>query len=221
MSTFGAGSSRSWTQLPSPPERRQLLGLGFGGALLLGVALVSASAYAQGTQSVDLATVAQAWTMDYDVRGTKTEPTFVEHVEYARQGDRFTLRGDFFGEELGVLALDLGPDGAISVAACPQGTVCTEAPPNGFLSTVAVLAALRAGRLTGSGDVVSYAGRLGVCVPLEAIQSRLDAPVVLDPCVDLQTGALLAERRRFDNQFGGAMLDEASFQLVTPPSTAP
>ena len=144
----------------------------------------------------------------------KTEPTFVEHVEYARQGDHFVLSGDISGEQLGLEALDLGSDGAISVAACPDGSVCSDAPPIGFLSTVAVLAALRSGRLSGSGDLISYAGRTGVCVPLEAIQPTLDAPVVTDPRLDLQTGALLAERRRFDGQFGGAMLDESSFHLV-------
>jgi hypothetical protein len=192
------------------PECRQLAA-GLGCALIM---TCITSPIATATESVDLATVARDWTVDYVVHGTKTEPTFVEHVEYARQGDRFFLRGDIDGEQLGLQALDLAPDGSISVDSCPPGTGCSDAPPNGFLSTIAVLAALRTGRLTGSGDVVSYAGRQGVCIPLEAIQPELKSPVVLDPCLDLQTGALLAERRRFDGQFGGAMLDEASFLIV-------
>lgn len=180
--------------------------------VLLG--MPSVTAYASEAQAVDLASVAQAWNMDFAVRGSKTEPTFVEHVEYAREGDRFVLSGDIAGEQLGQLALDLGSDGSISVAACPEADTCSDAPPNGFLSTVSVLAALRSGRLSGTGDLINYAGRTGVCVPLEAIQPTLDAPVVLDPCLDLQTGALLAERRRFDGQFGGAMLDEATVRLT-------
>lgn len=181
-----------------------------GVALLMSLSLGVSSAHAD---QVDLAAVARTWTVNYAVRGTKTEPTFVERVEYTRQGDHFSLRGDVDGQDLGLQALDLDPDGTIRVARCPEATVCGDAPPNGFLSTVAVLAALRAGRLTGFGDIISYAGRQAVCVPLEAIQPDLEAPVVLDPCLDLQTGALLAQRRRFDGLFGGAMLDEPTLRI--------
>jgi hypothetical protein len=212
MTTFVVGCSRNWTQLRSPSERPRPLTIAFGCALILSLIAPSAS---NAMESVDLATVARDWTVDYVVRGSKTEPTFVEHLEYARRGDRFWLRGDVDGEDLGMQVRDLAPDGAISVAACPPGTACDETPPNGFLSTMAVLAALRSGRLTGDGDAITYAGRKGVCIPLEAVQPGLEpASVVLDPCLDLQTGALLAERRRFDAQFGGAMLDESSFVLT-------
>jgi len=162
--------------------------------------------------SVDIATVARAWTMDFTVLGSKTEPTFVEHVEYGRLGDRFILRGDIAGDDLGVTAYDVTANGVVSVVACPASSECTSAP-NGFLSTVMVVAAARAGRLHGSADLASYAGRQAMCVPLEAIQPRLNMPVVLDPCFDVATGAVLAHRRRYDGQFGGAALDESSLQI--------
>jgi hypothetical protein len=163
-----------------------------------------------------MATTAMGWTSDFSVRGMKTEPTFIEHVQYARQGDRFTLDAVIHGEQVGAFAVDLDPDGRVTVAACPLAGGCAPTPPNGFLSTVAVLAALRAGRLTGAADVVSYAGRDAMCVALEALQPDMATPVVMDPCLDLQTGAVLAHRRRFDDGFGGATLDESSLVLTSP-----
>jgi hypothetical protein len=163
-----------------------------------------------------MASIAMGWTSDFSVRGLKTEPTFIEHVQYGRRADRFSLDAVIHGQQIGAFSVDLEPDGRVRVAACPLADGCAATPPNGFLSTVAVLAALRAGLLTGSADVVSYAGRDAMCVPLEALQPDLPTPVVLDPCLDLETGAVLAHRRRFDHGFGGATLDESSLVLTSP-----
>jgi hypothetical protein len=88
-----------------------------------------------------MATTAMGWTSDFSVRGMKTEPTFIEHVQYGRQGDRFTLDAVIHGEQVGAFAVDLDPDGRVTVAACPLAGDCAPTPPNGFLSTVAVLCA--------------------------------------------------------------------------------
>jgi hypothetical protein len=204
-------------------EARLLAGLALGG-LALGGSLV-ASSFAVGTAvstpQADLADVASRWTTDFTVQGLKTEPTFIEQVHYARRGDQFSLDASIHGQAIGRLTLDLDRDGQVRVLACPATMTCQNQPPNGFLSTVAVLAALRRGQLTGQGEAASYAGRSAVCVPLETIQPDLSAPVVMDPCFDRQTGAVLAHRRRFDRQFGGATLDETSLRLTSGPFGEP
>lgn len=166
---------------------------------------------------VDVAAVARRWTTDFSVRGMKTEPTFIEQVQYTRAGDRFSLDASIHGQAVGQLALDLAADGEVTLVACPTTSGCPDLPPNGFLSTVAALAALRAGRLAGQGELAAFAGRDVVCVPLEQIQPRLTSPAVMDPCFDVATGAVLAHRRRFDHQFGGATLDESSVRLTRAP----
>jgi hypothetical protein len=52
-------------------------------------------------ERIDFASVVYGCTTDFSVHGMKTEPPFVEPVEYERHGDRFSLRADVNSQHLG------------------------------------------------------------------------------------------------------------------------
>jgi len=181
-------------------------------------ALTTGSARPQ-FRTVELATLAHSWISDWTVIGAKTEPTYVEHVRISRRGDRFTLDADALGEQFGRTELSVDDRGRIAVRACPRSARC-DVRPTGFLATVQVLAAARRGQLAGRAPVLRYAGRSVACVPADllwgkapmtdATVSTMDLHEVLDPCLDILTGAVLAQRSRHDGSFAGPTLDEGT-----------
>jgi hypothetical protein len=83
-------------------------------------------------------------------------------------------------------------------------------PGVSFLSNASLLAAYRAHRPLGRATPVSYGTRKIVCIPAERIGVT---EAVLDPCFDLETGAVLAQRLRLDGRFDGPSLDPGSIRI--------
>ena len=172
------------------------------------------------SRTVELATLARSWSSDWTVTGSKTEPTYVEHVRISRRGDRFTLDADAYGEQIGRIEMSVDDRGRVAVHACPRGSRC-DARPTGFLATVQVVAAVRRGQLTGRAPVLRYASREVACVPADLLWSRAatmdadggsttDSRALNDPCLDTLTGAVLAQRSRHNGRFAGPTLDEGT-----------
>jgi hypothetical protein len=165
--------------------------------------------------TVELAALTGSWSPDWTVVGAKTEPTYVEHVRISRRGDRFSLEADANGAQFGRTELSVDDRGRITVLACPPGARC-DARPTGFLATVLLVAAARRHPLTGRVPVLPYAGRWVACIPAELVwvdpdnSGTVDSPPVLDPCLDVLTGAVLAQRSRHNDRFTGPSLDEGT-----------
>lgn len=187
--------------------------------LLLAAALAAAGdAEVAQSRRVDLARWVDGWPDHFAVSGTKTEPTYREVVEVRRDGDVFTVMGGAPAwMALSVEAIAVGGDGEMRHLVCPPGMDCSgPARPAGFLASAAVLAARRAGRLDGTGDVLAFGGRRVVCVPAEAI--GILQPI-LDPCLDLASGAVIAQRHRLSGRFDGPSLDAASVIVALEPTS--
>jgi hypothetical protein len=170
---------------------------------------------------VELAAIAGSWSSNWTVTGAKTEPTYVENVRISRRGDFFSLDADAFGESFGRIEMSVDDQGRIAVLACPRGASC-DPNPAGFLATVPVLAAARRGQDLGRAPVLTYAGREVACAPAELLGGRTaaadsnggpraDFHAAVDPCFDLATGAVFAQRSRNDeSSFAGPTLDAAT-----------
>jgi hypothetical protein len=93
--------------------------------------------------------------------------------------------------------------------------------PAGFLSTAALIAAARTGRLHGSMPVEAYGAFQVVCVPAEQLSIR---DPILDPCFEIGSGAAIAEKHRTSHRFDGPSLDPPSIKIdltskSRPPTT--
>lgn len=184
------------------------------------------SAAADGSQNsadpaaapVELTKVAASWTESFTVTGIKTEPTYIEHVTITRKENVFTVAGGAMVHmEPSVESVRLADDGSIEHIVCPAAMDCsTPRPLTGFLATASVLSAARTGRLTGTVIPQAFGNRTVVCVPAEQI--GVDDPV-LDPCLDIETGAVLAQRHRRSGTYDGPTFDPWSV-TVTPTSGA-
>lgn len=169
-------------------------------------------------EPVRLAEIAASWTTSYTVTGTKTEPTYIEHVTITRNDDVFTVAGGAMVHmEPSVESVRLGNDGAIEHVVCPVSMDCsTPRPLTGFLATASVLSAARSGRLHGTVIPQSFGDRTVVCVPAEQI--GVDDPV-LDPCLDIETGAVLAQRHRRSGTYDGPTFDPWSVTVTATSRT--
>jgi len=190
---------------------------GQSGLACLALLLFALSAQAARADTIDLAPLAAAWPASFELRGTKTEPTWVESVRFVRQGDLFVLEGGGLPEgEQVVEAVRVTADGRIIRVACPQHMNCGDTRPmTGFLALAELVAAQRRGAAPAVAATVTYAGRDLACLPAERLGV---ADPVIDPCFDLATGAVLAQRTRTDLTFSGPTLDAASIRFVEPPT---
>jgi hypothetical protein len=187
-------------------------------AAVVMVALIGTGACASdGRGASSLGAAVAAWPDTFTVTGTKSEPSYVEHVSYGRVGDRFGLTIDLQpqgrqagGTSRSVLSVDARGD--LSVIACTGD--CGGSVVQGFLATASVVAAARRGELPTGAHATTYAGRKVLCVDNAALGTT-DA--VLDPCLDVETGALIAQRSRHDGTFAGPTLDERSIRVSTKP----
>jgi hypothetical protein len=181
---------------------------------LLWCLVASATSPAEaGDQQIDVSKIADVWPDHFDLTGTKTEPTWVEHVRLTRRGDTFRLEGGgLAGLEQSLEVVQLTRAGEVRHVTCPAMRDCSDREAlSGFLASAQLLAYHRAGRLSGSATVVAYGDRHVFCLPGEMIGVQ---DPILDPCFDLATGAVLAQRHRNDGSFGGPSLDQATIRFL-------
>jgi len=180
---------------------------------VLGLALVvafgPAAVYAQ---KVDLARIAASWPARFDMQGAKIEPTWIEYVRLRREGDRFTLEGGgLHGYEQAVESVEVDARGRIRRLRCPAAMDCKTVPAfAGFLASAQFLARHRAGLLAGHAPVVAFGDWKVFCVPGEKL--GIDGPI-LDPCFELRTGAIVAQRARTDGSWSGPTLEPVSIRF--------
>jgi hypothetical protein len=160
------------------------------------------------------------WPPHFDVRGTKTEPTWVEAIRLMRKGDVFVLEGGGLADaEQTVAAIAVDPVGTLRWLACPPLMACTnEPPPAGFLASAVLLGALRRGALAGEVVVFPFDERRIFCIAAEKL--GYNNPI-MDPCFDAGTGAVLAQRMRVDGSVSGPSMDPGSIRYVNPPGPLP
>jgi hypothetical protein len=166
--------------------------------------------------SIDIAAAEASWRLQFVLTGTKTEPTYVEHIRLERAGDVFVLQG---GAPAGMASsresIALRADGRLVHLECPTGMRCdgTETP-SGFLASAAILAAIRERHLSGSFPLLPYGDLQLVCIPAELL--GIHDPV-LDPCIEARSGAVIAQRHRRSGEFDGPSLDPWSITLSASP----
>ncbi len=182
-------------------------------SLAVGIALSSTG---RADDRLDIARLAKAWPKHFTLSGTKTEPTYIEQVRLTRNGDVFTLSG---GAPAGMAqsreVVSVAAGGDIRPILCPAAMRCA-APlqPGGFLASAAIVAAARRGTLHGRLAPLRFGGYRIVCIPAEKIGV---AHAVLDPCVEVGSGAVLAQRHRLSGKFEGPSLDPWSIELTYDP----
>ena len=182
----------------------------------LAVIAMAAAGGAGAAPTIDIAAAQLSWGPQFVLTGTKTEPTYIEHIRLERDRDLFILQG---GAPAGMASsresVALRFDGSLAHIDCPAAMLCDSAePPSGFLATAVILAAIRQQRLSGRFPLVPYGDLQLVCIPAERLGIR-DA--VLDPCVEAQSGAVVAQRHRQSGEFDGPSLDRWSISLSTSP----
>jgi hypothetical protein len=168
--------------------------------------------------SIDVAIWVAGWPQRFDVSGGKSEPTYVEAVNVGRRGDVFTTVGGAPAwEERSTEEVSVDSRGKVVHLRCPRGLNCGSAKPAvNFLSSAWLLAAFRERGAQGGGDFlgratpVPYGNRQVVCIRAERIGVT---EAVLDPCFDLATGAVLAQRHRLSGRFDGPSLDPGSIRI--------
>lgn len=154
------------------------------------------------------------------VIGTKSEPTYVETIRISRDDDRFTLDAQANGQRFGRVEMSVDDHGQVVVLACPLGASCG-LHPTGYLATVQILAMVRRGQGIGTAPVLRYAGREIACVPASLLRgtppntevdgnSTMALRAVSTPCLDVETGAVLAQRSSDDGAFVGPTLNEGT-----------
>jgi hypothetical protein len=180
--------------------------------LTIGIVGIASVTAVEAASSVDIIATAKSWGSQFVLIGTKTEPTYIEHVRLERDGDLFVLQG---GAPAGMLpsreSVIIQSDGSLRHIDCPPATRCDRTePPSGFLASAVIVAAIRHGRLSGFFPVFWYGSLRLVCVAAERLGVH-DA--ILDPCVEIRSGATVAQRHRRSQQFDGPSLDPWSISL--------
>jgi hypothetical protein len=173
-------------------------------ALLLGGDVLAAN-------GVDLRQWALNLPDQFVVHGVKTEPTYEEAIDIRRQGGVFTVTGgapSWAGRA--TESVMLAPDGSV-LRRCPEPARCfIKTVPTGFLATALLVSAARQRRLYGRVIPLSFGARAVICVP--AAMLGIPQPI-FDPCFDLATGAVLAQRHRLSHRFDGPSLDASSVRV--------
>lgn len=182
----------------------------------LGFVVLSASTAVTAHSLVDIKEAARSWPSYFVLIGTKTEPTYIEHITLRRDGDLFVLQG---GAPAGMTpsreSVLVETDGSLRHIECPSPMRCDRsAPPSGFLASAAILAAINHGRLSGRLPMLSYGSLQLICVPAERLGIH-DA--ILDPCIEVHSGAVVALRHRRSGHFDGPSLDPWSINITYPP----
>lgn len=177
---------------------------------------IAASGGTGAVPTVDIVAAEASWHSQFLLSGTKTEPTYIEHISLRRDGDIFILEG---GAPAGMApsreSIMLRADGTLTHLDCPAGMRCGGAEaPSGFLASAAILAAIRSQELSGRFPLLPYGDFQLACIPAERLGIE-DA--VLDPCIDAHSGAVMAQRHRRSGEFDGPSLDPWSITLSTSP----
>jgi hypothetical protein len=192
--------------------------LGGFALLFLGAAFILTSHTRARETSIDVAAWVAHWPTRFDVSGGKSEPTYVEAINVVRRGDVFTAVGGAPAwEQRSVERVSIDSSGNITHLVCPTGLNCENARPGvNFLSSVWLLAAFRKHASHGESGFLGraipllYGARKVVCIQAERIGAT---EAVLDPCLDLETGAVLAQRHRLSGHFDGPSLDPGSIRI--------
>jgi hypothetical protein len=180
--------------------------------LIVGILAIASATAVEAASSVDITATAKFWGLRFVLIGTKTEPTYIEHIRLERDGDLFVLQG---GAPAGVPpsreSVIIQSDGSLRHKDCPPAMLCDRTePPSGFLASAVIVAAIRHGRLSGFFPVLSYGSLRLVCIAADRLGVH-DA--ILDPCVEIRSGAVVAQRHRLSEQFDGPSLDPWSISL--------
>jgi hypothetical protein len=186
-----------------------------GWASALTAAGIAAACSGGAVPTINIVDAEASWPAQFLVSGTKTEPTYIEHVRLRRDGDLFILEGGApAGMESSRESVSLRADGTLIHHDCPAAMRCDDAAaPSGFLASAIVVAAIRDRRLSGRFPLLPYGDLRLVCIPAERLGIR---EPVLDPCVDARSGAVVAQRHRRSGEFDGPSLDPWSIALSDP-----
>ncbi len=173
----------------------------------------------EAASSVDVGAAAKSWARHFVLTGTKTEPTYIEHIRLERDGAFFVLQG---GAPAGMPSsresVMIDADGSLRHIECPAAMRCDDdVPPSGFLASAAIVAAIGGGRLSGFFQGFPYGSFRVVCIPAERLGVREG---ILDPCVEIRSGAVMALRHRMSGQFDGPSLDPWSISISTGKSVS-
>ena len=161
--------------------------------------------------SIDVAAWVKNWPARFSVVGGKSEPAYVEAINIDRHGDVFTtIGGAPAWEKRAVETVSISSAGKVTRVACPSDIDCQARPAVSFLSSAWLLGAYRQRVRLGRATPEPYGMRQVVCIPAERIGVT---EAVLDPCFDLQTGAVLAQRHRLSGRFDGPSLDPGSIRI--------
>lgn len=208
----------------SAPRRPTIVLAACGvGAVVVAAATVALAAGAR-TPVVDLAEIVEAWPDAYTVVGTKSEPLFTERIRLTRDGDDFRAvievlgQGDAaFGTQRS--AVRVGSDGTLTwVEGCGKPAAqCADDPAlRGFLSTAALVALHRDGRLPDAATARTLHGTDVVCVDDAALHPDAEPALVpLEACFDRETGATLGSWSAHSEAFVAATL-AAGFSVNVP-----
>ena len=132
---------------------------------------LTAAGAVDAAPTIDIALAAASWGPQFILTGTKTEPTYIEHIRLERDGDVFVLQG---GAPAGMTpsreSIVLDADGTLRHLDCPPGMRCdTAEPPSGFLASAVILARSGQQRLSGRFPILAYGGYRVVCIPAERL----------------------------------------------------
>lgn len=169
---------------------------------------------------LDLAVWAAGLPERFVVSGQKTEPTYQLQTDMARRGDVFAVLGGAPAHSARALVrVALEGEGIVVALPCPEGARCgTAHGARGHLATAALVAASRAGRLSGRVEPVAHGPHEVVCVAGEML--GIVAPI-LDPCFERMTGAAIAQRHRTSGRLEGPTLDPLSVRIHGPDAPLP
>lgn len=183
----------------------------WGRAMLL-AALAAGPGAAEAPAMLDLAAWAAGLPESFHVSGLKSEPTYQLQTDIARHGDVFAILGGAPAHATRALVrVRTDPAGGLQALPCPVGATCgTARGAPGHLATAALVAAARAGQLTGAAPVLPYGPHRVVCLPAEVLGV---VEPILDPCFETTTGAAIAQRHRTSARFDGPSLDPQSISL--------
>lgn len=210
-----------------PPAAGQI-----GAVVLVSLALLVACGSSAGpggagqsAAQVELAAVVARWPPVWTVTGTHSEATYVEHIRVTRRAEDFQLTIDVTaqGAQAGgrwSRTVRVGGQGAV-VDLDPAGCAgnCTELDSmRGYLAAAVLLALHRSGTGPTSGVVRKFGPRSVICVAGDALYAAAGTPVapgavVLDPCFDRTTGAVVAQYAPMLGTFGGPTLDTSTLTI--------
>ncbi|MBA8817141.1 hypothetical protein FHX48_002239 [Microbacterium halimionae] len=195
---------------------RRLLVTASGSIVLASVLTAGVVAWAAPSEgdTVALADIVSSWPDSYQVTGTKSEPLYTERILATRDSDTFAVRIEVVGQGDAAMgtqlsAVSITESGIEWIDGCTKSaSACTDDPElRGFLATAAIVQSARTGALPETGVMRVLHGTDVVCIDDAAIHPAASpALVALDPCVDVETGAVLGHWSAASAAFVGATL---------------